>query len=127
VELGATTGDQCSRGSVYFFDGESLLPNASQLAPSHGQETDGGLAFVSETAGISSPGPDEIAVLFVVSKPDPPTGGVSCAAVGQCGDRYLRVPGEWLSHATGLGAASCAAKGYRARVVMTLRQLRWAD
>jgi hypothetical protein len=90
VELGARTGDQCSRGSVYFFDGESLLPNASQLPPSHGQETDGGLAFVSESAGISSPGPDEIAVLFVVSKPDLPGGGVSCAADGNAGtDTYV--------------------------------------
>jgi hypothetical protein len=90
VELGARTGDQCSRGSVYFFDGESLLPNASQLPPSDGQETDGGLAFVSKSAGISSPGPDEIAVLFVVSKPDLPTGAVSCAADGNAGtDIYV--------------------------------------
>ncbi|MEA2503252.1 MAG: hypothetical protein QOG36_295 [Actinomycetota bacterium] len=90
VELGARTGDQCSRGSVYFFDGESLLPNASQLPPSDGQETDGGLDFVSKTAGISSPGPDEIAVLFVVSKPDLPAGRVSCAAAGNAGtDTYV--------------------------------------
>ena len=90
VELRATTGDECSRGSVYFFDGESLLPNASQLPPSHGRETDGGLAFISESPGVSSPGPDEIAVPFVVSNPNLPGGGVTCAGDGNAGtDTYV--------------------------------------
>ena len=76
IALTATAGDSCAGSIVYFFDGEDLITDTTQLPP-------GGTPAM---AGLSSPGPGQFTIAWRVN----PTADVPCAQYGTVGtDPYL--------------------------------------
>ena len=76
IFLAAETGDACYRGIVYFFDGEKLIDNTSQLPP----DSIGGVV------ALKASGPKTFTVGYGVS----PSKLTTCAANGSAGtDSYV--------------------------------------
>jgi hypothetical protein len=113
-----TTGDSCSRASVWFFDDATPIALVSDLPPMNAVETtdpdrnvpgasdlSNTLSFVLGT--VSAMGTAEFAVPYAVSAPVTP-GGVSCADVGHAGtDTYVyRWNGTTMTYVSGAPPAS---------------------